>query len=224
MKPVKTIRPCDQTNLVLSSTKKSKTWFFNFLNVYVSWMVIKYGIKFWSHRFHLQYSGILQARIDQRGEPMKMNFENFQIQKRISQTFRPQKVDKKIGSFVWFAFFVEIRSLNCPKYCMFGKSVLTSARHLNLLKQFIYIHLKDLDMLFQKIGCLIESWNIVPKKVMNKQKFSKNNSLTSNTDIYFVTHSIKTNTVFLKGETRTFKWIYINCYNSLTRATKPTNC
>ena len=31
---------------------------------------------------------------------MKMNFENFQIQKRISQTFRPQKVDKKIGSFV----------------------------------------------------------------------------------------------------------------------------
>ena len=38
--------------------------------------------------------------IDQRGDPMKMNFVIFQIQKLISQTVRAQKVDKKVGSFV----------------------------------------------------------------------------------------------------------------------------
>ena len=45
-------------------------------------------------------SGLFQTKMDQRGVPMKMNFENFQIQKWIFQTFRAQKVDKKMGSFV----------------------------------------------------------------------------------------------------------------------------
>ena len=30
-----------------------------------------------SHSFHLQNSGILQTRRDQRGDPMKINFDNF---------------------------------------------------------------------------------------------------------------------------------------------------
>ena len=39
------------------------------------------GTKSCSHK-------ILQTRMDQRGHPMKMNFENFQIQKLISQAVR----------------------------------------------------------------------------------------------------------------------------------------
>ena len=39
------------------------------------------GTKFWSHSFDLQNSGILQTIMDQRGDPAKMSFENFQIQK-----------------------------------------------------------------------------------------------------------------------------------------------
>ena len=39
------------------------------------------AIKFWSHCFHLQNPGILQTRIDQMGRPMKIIFDNFQIQK-----------------------------------------------------------------------------------------------------------------------------------------------
>ena len=39
------------------------------------------GAKFWSHSFHLQNSAILQTRMDQKGESIKMNFDNFQIQK-----------------------------------------------------------------------------------------------------------------------------------------------
>ena len=56
--------------------KKSKTWFFTLPNMYVSWMEQE---KFWSHSFHLQHSGSLQTKIDQRGDPTKMNFDNFQL-------------------------------------------------------------------------------------------------------------------------------------------------
>ena len=59
------------------------------------------GNTFWFRSFHLQNSGILQTRMDQRADLMKMNFDNFQIQKWISQAVRAQKVDeKKPGSFV----------------------------------------------------------------------------------------------------------------------------
>ena len=37
-----------------------------------------------SHSFYLQNSGILRTRIDQRGDPMKINFDNFQMQKWVS--------------------------------------------------------------------------------------------------------------------------------------------
>ena len=61
--------------------------------------------KFQSHSFHLQNSGILQTRMDERGDPMETNFDIFQIQKWISQTFTVQKVDGKMGSFVFSFFF-----------------------------------------------------------------------------------------------------------------------
>ena len=38
--------------------------------------------------------------MDQMGDPMEMNLDNFQVEKWISQTVRAQIVDKKIGSFV----------------------------------------------------------------------------------------------------------------------------
>ena len=37
--------------------------------------------KFLSPSFHLQNQGILQTRKDQKGDPLKMNFDIFQIQK-----------------------------------------------------------------------------------------------------------------------------------------------
>ena len=50
------------------------------------------GTKFWSHSFHLKNSGILQTGMDHGADSMKMNFENAQIQKWISQT--AQKVNE----------------------------------------------------------------------------------------------------------------------------------
>ena len=58
------------------------------------------GTKCWSHSFHVQNSNILQTRMDQMGTPMKMNFDNSQMQKPISQTVRTQNVDEEKGSFV----------------------------------------------------------------------------------------------------------------------------
>ena len=61
--------------------------------------------KFRSHSFHLQYSGIFQTRMNLRGDPMKMNFNNFQIPKRISKTFRARKVDEKNRVTCLVSFF-----------------------------------------------------------------------------------------------------------------------
>ena len=86
--------------------------------------------------------------------------------------------------------------------------MLTSARNLNLLKIFIYIHLKDFIMLFQKIVCFIGVWITVPKKCSLTRDLTK-----------FI------NYFFLKSETRTFKCIYINFYSSLRYfVDKAPNC
>ena len=56
------------------------------------------GTKSCSHK-------ILQTRMDQRGHPMKMHFENFQIQKLTSQAVRARKVDEKNGVICPVCFF-----------------------------------------------------------------------------------------------------------------------
>ena len=43
--------------------------------------------------------------MDQKGDPMKMNFDNFQILKWASQIVRPQKVDEKNGVNRLVSFF-----------------------------------------------------------------------------------------------------------------------
>ena len=99
---------------------------------------------------------------------MKMNFDKFQIQK-MNITNRAQKVDEKMVLFDKFPFFLpQLWSLNYPQKCIFCKFVLTSARNLNLLKQFISIHLKDLIMLFQKIIFFIGIRAIVHEIFKNK--------------------------------------------------------
>ena len=47
----------------------------------------------------------MQTRMNQSGDPMKMNFDNFQIQKWISETIKAQKVDEKNGVICLVFFF-----------------------------------------------------------------------------------------------------------------------
>ena len=78
--------------------RKSKTcFFFTFSYVYVSWIE-------WDRILILQLTPInvryFSKQNGQKQETMNVNVVNFQIQKLISQRFRAQKVDDKIGSFV----------------------------------------------------------------------------------------------------------------------------
>ena len=109
-------RPWDQTNLVLNSTEKVKT---GSLLSLMCMFPESNGTKFWSHSFHLQNSAILQT-MDQRGNPMKTNFDISQIRKWISQTVRAQKVDEKNGVIYPVSFFPSwIMVLKLPKIVRF---------------------------------------------------------------------------------------------------------
>ena len=122
--------------------RKSKTWFFSFLDVC------------FLNRTR-QNSDLTAYFADQNGRKddlMKMNFVNFQIQKWISQIVRAQKADKKNGVICLISFFLSwVMVLKLHKIVHFLQFVLTSARNLDILKQFISIHQKDLIILFQKI-------------------------------------------------------------------------
>ena len=65
--------------------RKSKTYFFTFLNSLMSVFPDSNWKKFESHSFHLQNPCILQTKTDQKKGPRKMNFDNFEIQEFISE-------------------------------------------------------------------------------------------------------------------------------------------
>ena len=73
--------------------------------------------KSYCHSFHLQNSYILQTIKGQSGDPMKINFDNFQMEKWVSETGFEKQM-KKMGSFFWFSCLLfELRSLNCQILC-----------------------------------------------------------------------------------------------------------
>ena len=100
--------------------------------------------------------------------------------------------------------------------------MLTSARNLSLLKQFLYMDLIVLITVFQKIIWFIVVWATVheilaikiSKTMLTPEKF--NNSLISNTNIFkALSHSIVNNNIFWKCLTRPFRCIFVNCFNIL---------
>ena len=101
-------RTWDQTNLVLSLIEQVKD---GFLLSLMCMFAESNRTKFWSQRFQLQNSGILQTRMNQSKRAMKMNFDNFQIQKWILRTVRWKNGIISLVSF----FASDLWSLNCPK-------------------------------------------------------------------------------------------------------------
>ena len=90
-------RTGDQTKLVLSLMEQVKD---GFLLSLMCMFAESNGTKFWSQRSQLQNSGILQTRMNQSKRTMKMNFDNFQIQKWIPRTVRARQVDEKMELFL----------------------------------------------------------------------------------------------------------------------------
>ena len=99
--------------------------------------------------------GVLQIRMDQNGDHMKMNFTYFQIQKWMFQTVRMKKVDEN-NTFIclvsMFASWVMVLKL-------FRKvHFLQSCANRSPLKQFTYINLKGIVTPFQKTILFIMLW------------------------------------------------------------------
>ena len=113
------------------------------------------------------------------GTPWKRILTFFKYKSEYHETVRAQKVDEKNGVICLVSFFPSwVTVLKLLKIVHFCKFVLTSERNLNLLNQFIYIHLKDLIMLFQRIVCFIGVWATVHEilriKISKKCWFSRN--------------------------------------------------
>ena len=91
------IRPWDYSEnfgIYSKLDRKSKHSSCIFLNVYVSWIERD---KILISQLSPLNSGILQTKMGQKGYPMKMNFDKFQIQKWVSLTVRARKADEKMG-------------------------------------------------------------------------------------------------------------------------------
>ena len=97
-----------------STRKKNITWFFTFLNVYVSWI----------ERDKILISQLTPPKFkyfaDQNGrkeDPVKINFGNFQI---TSQTVKAQEVDEKNGVICLISIFVSwVTVLKLPEIVHF---------------------------------------------------------------------------------------------------------
>ena len=157
---------------------------------------------------------------------MKMNFEYFQIQKWTFQTVIAKKVDIKNGVICLvsvFPFWVMVFKLSkkvhfwqiCAELCKKPKSVEAI---------YIYIDLKVLITLFQKMIWFIEVWATVydilairiSKMMLTQQKF--NNVLQIQTQTSeAISHSVINNTIFWKCVTIPFWCIHVNCFNYFNR-------
>ena len=172
------------------------------------------GTKFWSHSFHLQNSRILQDRMKQRGDPMKTNFDNFQIQKWISRRARAQNVDEKNGFInLVFLFVFLVMVFKWPKvvhflqHCADLSKISKSIKAIYLYPSETPHHALSVHSMFYR-GLSNNSRDIeeYPKSADSAE--TQQNSSASNVNIFStVNHSILANTIFQTSETRTFRYI-----------------
>ena len=82
------------------------------------------------------------------------------------QTGRAEKVDEKMGSFVYIP--CSLPEFPWSKKWIFCNFVLNSAKNLSILKQLTYMHLKGLVTHFHKMVSLIMPWlNVLEISVWN---------------------------------------------------------
>ena len=78
-----------------------------------------------------------------------MNFKYFQIQKWMLQAGRAEKVDEKNGVICVVSMFLSwVMIFKLSKKCTFSIFCWPKQNSLSMLKQFTYMHLKGLVVLF----------------------------------------------------------------------------
>ena len=128
-----------------------------------------------------------------------------------------------MGSLVLLSHLLsDLRSLNCQKLYPFCHFLLISAKNLRLLQQLMYMHLKVLISLFQKMVLVIILWIRIQKiLVFEVDGFYY---ISAESILFLIFYSlayhellisrtpIKT-TIFWKSMMRSFRWIEITCFN-----------
>ena len=90
---------------------------------------------------------------------LKMNLKYFQIQKWMLEADRAEKVDEKnVVICVVFIFSSWVMILKLSKKCIFSILCWPQQKSLCMLKQFTYMHLKRIVMLFQKMLLFTMLW------------------------------------------------------------------
>ena len=133
---------------------KSKTWFFSFLNVYLSWI-----------------------------EQDKILISQLKTQKWISETVRAQKVEEKNVVICPDSFFPSwVMVLKLPKIVQFLQICADISKKSKCIKA-IYLYSKDLMMLFQKIvyfiGVRATVHKILRNEISKKRWISKSKQNSS---------------------------------------------
>ena len=126
------------------------------------------GTKFWSYSFYFQNSDIFRPELNKWGTQWKRILAFFKYKNEYHK--QGSKSRWKNGVICLVSFFSsKVMVLKLPKIVFFFcKFVLASTRNLNLLKQFIYIHLNNLIMLFLKIVRFIGVWATAHEILQNK--------------------------------------------------------
>ena len=138
---------------------------------------------------------ILQTRMDQRGDHMKMNFEYFQFQKLQSQTVRKAKAEEKNGFICLVSTFPSwFMVLELSKKCLF----LQLSAHLSKKSKSIKA---------------IYIWS------SERSPYA----LSENGIVYYAAMTFWCgDIIFWKNAVRTFRIIYVNCFIRLLKVVK--NC
>ena len=110
------------------------------------WLLAKIDVFYWSEWIKVMN--------------LKMNSKHFEIQKWMSQAGRAEKSRRKNGViFVVFMFLSWLMILKLSKKKAFFKFCADlSKKHLVMLKQFTYMHLKGLVTHFQKMSLFTMLW------------------------------------------------------------------
>ena len=133
--------------------------------------------------------------MDQRGDHMKMNFEYFQFEKLQSQTVRTAKVDEKNGVICLVSTFPSwFMVLELSRKCLF----LQLSAHLSK-------KLKSIKVIY----------------IWSSERSSY--ALSENGIVYYAAMTFWFgDIIFWKNVMRTFRIIYVNCFNRLLKVAK--NC
>ena len=153
----------------------------------------------------------------QRGDHMKMNFEYFQIQKWILQTVRSEKVDEKNGVIClvsMFLFWVMVpklsRKVHFLQFCddLSKKSRFIKAIYIYACGRSRYALSGNGIVYYAMTYCFgdIYIWN---------WRILLNLSWVSIFFIILIANISWTVTLFWKSVVRTFRCIYLNCFNRL---------